>query len=117
MFPLTLPRSFRPYHIKKPIIIPQEADKQLPDPRLEKTTEESTCTKILSEIDHILNQKFEISTSLSELDLVLRQLDAEDVPPPKYTEEEEIDPWTILDTFGTITMDDFKGGYLPSEKL
>ena len=28
-----LPRISRPYHIKEPIIIPQEAEKQLPDPR------------------------------------------------------------------------------------
>ena len=76
-------------NIKESIIILQEADKQLPDPRLENTLEESTCTNISSEIDHILNQEFEISTSLSELDLMLRQLEAEDVPPPNNTEAEE----------------------------
>ena len=29
----TLPRILRPYHIKEPIIIPHEAEKQLPEPR------------------------------------------------------------------------------------
>ena len=100
-----LRRSSRPYNIKEPIIIPQEADKQQPDPR-ENTIEESTCTDISSDIDHILNQEFEISASLSELDLILRQLEAEDVPPPN-TEAEETDAWTVLDTLGTIVMDDF----------
>ena len=94
------------YSIKGPIIIPQEADEQLPDPS-ENTSEESVSTDISSEIDHILNQGFEISTSLSELDLMLRQLESEDVLPPN-TEVEETNAWTVLDTLGTIAMDDFK---------
>ena len=102
----TLPRrSSTPYNIKEPILNPKEADKQLPDPR-ENTTKESTITDILSEIDQILNQEFEISASLSELDLMLRQLESEGVPPPN-TEAEETNAWTVLDTLGTITMDDF----------
>ena len=100
-----LPIISRPYKIK--VIIPQEAEKQLPVPRLENTIKESTCSNISSEIDHILNQEFEISTSLSELDLMLRQLEAEDVPPPNYTKEEETKAWTVHDTFGTIAMDVF----------
>ena len=105
--PDNLPRISRPYHIKGPIIIPQEAENQLSDPRsqLENIIEESTCTNISSERDHILNQGFEISTSLSELGLMLRQLEADDVPPPNYTEE-ETKAWTVLDSFGTIAMDE-----------
>ena len=101
----TLPRrSSRPYNIKEPIIIPQEANEQLPDPK--ENTMEEINTDISSEMDHILDQEFEISTSLSELDLMLRQLDSEDVPLPN-TEAEETNAWTVLDTLGTIAMDDF----------
>ena len=78
----TLSRRSRPYYIKESII-PQEEEIHLPDPRYQNTIEESTCTSISSEIDHILNQEFEISTSLSELDLTFTQLQAEDVPPQK----------------------------------
>ena len=42
---------------------------------------------ISSEIDHILNQEYEISASSSELDLMLRQLESEDAP-LSSTEEE-----------------------------
>ena len=46
----TLPQISRTYHIKEPIIIPHEEEKQLPDPRsqLKNTIEESTCTSISS---------------------------------------------------------------------
>ena len=67
---------------------------------------EEISTDISSEVDHVLNQEFEISTSLSELDLILRQLDSEDVP-PSNTETEETNAWTVLDTLGTIAVDDF----------
>ena len=52
--------------------MPHEAEKQFPNPRsqLENTTEETIS--ISSEIDHILNQEFEISTWLSELDYMLK---------------------------------------------
>ena len=67
---------------------------------------EEISTDISSELDHILNQECEISTSLSELDLMLRQLDSEDVAPPN-TEAEETNAWTALDIPETTTMDDF----------
>ena len=95
----TLTRISSPYHIKESIIIPHEAEKQLPDIRyqLENTTEETTS--ISSKKDYILHQEFEISTSLSGFDYMLRQLEADDVPPPNYTEEEETETWTVLDSF------------------
>ena len=59
-------RPFTPYNLPELIIIPQETDQKLIDPRLESAS-------ISSEIDHILNQEYDISASLSELDLMLRQ--------------------------------------------
>ena len=37
---------------------------------------------------------------------MLRQLEADDVPPANYTEEEETKAWTVIDSFGTIAMDE-----------
>ena len=58
---------------------------------------------ISSEIDHILNWEYEISASLSELDLILRQLESEDAPLPST--EEETNAWTIIDSMETIVND------------
>ena len=58
---------------------------------------------ILCEIDHILNQEYEIATSLSELDLMLRQFESEDAPLPNT--EEETNAWTVIDSMGTIAND------------
>ena len=109
----TLPlRISRPYHINEPIIIPQEAVKQLPDPRLQQQNNETIetmkeTTSISSKRDKILNQDLEISTFLSELDYLLRQLKADETgPSPNYTEKEETEAWTVLDSFGTIAMDE-----------
>ena len=87
-------------------MIPLKAVKQLPDPRLQwETTEETTST--ISELDQILNQELEASTSLSELYYMLRQLEADEtVLPPNYTEKEETKTWTVLDSFETINMDE-----------
>ena len=60
-------RPSRPYNLLELIIIPQETDEKLSDPR--------ELASISSEIDHLLNQEYEISASLSELDLILRQLE------------------------------------------
>ena len=96
--------------MNEPIIILHKAKQQLPDPRLQpennvETMEETTS--ISSEIDHILNQEFEISTLLSELNFMLRQLEADDtVPSPNYTEDEETKAWTVLDSFRTTAMDE-----------
>ena len=36
---------------------------------------------------------------------MLRQLETDEtVPSPNYTEEEESEAWTVLDSFGTIAM-------------
>ena len=82
-------RISRPCYINKSIIIPLKIVKQLPDPRLwQETIGETTNT--FSELDQILNQKLEASTSLSELDYMLRPLEADEtVPPPNYREKEE----------------------------
>ena len=80
-------RILRPYYINEPIIIPLEAVKSLPDPRLQQEIIEET-TSTFSELDQILNQEVEVSTSLSELDYMLRQLEADEtVAPPNYTEK------------------------------
>ena len=71
------------------------------------TNEESISYDISSEKDHILNQEFEISTLLSELDLMLRQLEFEDVL-LLNTEADETNAWTVLDILGTTAMDYFK---------
>ena len=103
----TLPKNSRPYHIKMPIIIPHEIEKQLPDPRPQPENNIEETTSMSSEIYHILNQKFDISTLLSKLDYMLRQLEADEtVPPPNYTEEEETEAWTVLDSFRTIAMEE-----------
>ena len=45
--------------------------------------------------------------SLSELNFMLRQLEADNtVPLPNYTEEEETKAWTVLNSFGKIAMDE-----------
>ena len=53
--------------------------------------------------DHRLNQEYEISASLSELDMMLRQLESEDTPIPNT--EEETNAWTILDSIEAIAND------------
>ena len=85
-------RPSRPYNLPELIIIPQETDEKLTDPRLDSIS-------ISSEIDHILNQEYEIS----ELDLMLRQLESEDAPLPST--EEKTNAWTVIDSMGTIAND------------
>ena len=110
----TLQSILRPYHIKVPIIIPHEAEIQIPDPRPQPENTIEETTSISSEKDRILKQEFEIPTLLSELNYMLRQLEADEtVPPPKYTEE-ETKAWPVLDSFGTIAMVELEtGGTLP----
>ena len=56
-------------------------------------------TSILSELDQLLNQE---STSLNELNYMLRQLEADETAPPQnYTENKETKAWRVLDFFGT----------------
>ena len=93
-------RSSRPYNQQELITILQEADahEKLTDPRLN-----IDLISISSEIDHILNQEYEIATSLSELDLMLRQLESEDAPLPNT--EGETNAWTVTDSMGIIAND------------
>ena len=84
-------------------VIPLKAVKQLPDPRYHKETCEET-TSTISELDHILNQELEASTTLGELHQMLRQLEADktaqtQIPSKKTT------AWTVLDSIGTSTID------------
>ena len=92
------PRNSRPYYTSEPVIIPLEANELLQDQR--------ESASLSSEIDHILNQEYEISASLSELDMMLRQLESEDSPIPST--EEETNAWTVLDSIGTIVNDSNK---------
>ena len=102
-------RPSRPYNLAELIIIPQETDEKLTDPR-------SESTSISSEKQHILNQEYEISASLSELDLMLRQLESEDAQLPSA--EEETNVWTVIDNMGTIANDfNQKWGNPPRYKL
>ena len=88
------PRNSRPYYLSEPVIIPHETNELLQDPR--------ESASLSSEIDHILNQEYEISASLSELDMMLRNLESEDALLQR--KEEETNSWTVLDSSGTIAM-------------
>ena len=68
------PRNSRPYYLSEPDIIPHKTNELLQDPR--------ESASLSSEIGHILNQENEISASLTELDMMLRQLESEDAPTP-----------------------------------
>ena len=85
------PRNSGPYYLSEPVIIPHETKDLLQDPR--------ESASLSSEIDHILNQEYEISAP-SELDMMLRQLESEEAPIPST--EEETNAWTVLGSLGTI---------------
>ena len=81
-----------------------ESVKQLPDPRLHQEALEGTTSTI--SLDHILNQELEVSTSLSELNYMLRQTEANETAPTlNHTERDETTAWTVLNSIGTTTMD------------
>ena len=86
------PRNSRPYYLSEHTVIPQEKNEILWDPR--------ESASISSEIDHMLNQEYEISASLSALDMMLRQLESEAAPLPST--EEATYAWTVIDSLGTI---------------
>ena len=73
------------------------------------------------EIDHILNQEYAISASLSELDMMLRNLESEDIPLPSTEEKtnarEEDNAWITLGSIWTMANYE-QGGYIipPSYK-
>ena len=73
----TQPRNSRPYYQPDPINIPLETNELLQDPRTD--LQDPTDFSLSNEIDHILNQEYMISASLSELDMMLRNLE-EDTP-------------------------------------
>ena len=98
----TQPKNARPYYQPDPIIIPLETNEQLQDPRPhQKDTQAQDLELSLSdEIDHLLSQEYPISASLSELDMMLRNLVSEDTPPLNREEETNAkgeDTWRLID--------------------
>ena len=85
----TQPRNSRPYYLSELIIIPWETNEKLSDAR--------ESASISSEIDHILNQKHEISASLSKFDLMLRHLRVRRCTTTPSIEE-ETNAWTVIDS-------------------
>ena len=113
----TQPRNSRPYYQPDPINIPLETNELLQDPR--ETRMNLIELSLSNEIDHILNQEYMISASLSELDIMLRNMESEDIPLSSTEEEtnaKEEDAWITLDSIWTM----IKRGYTntpPSYKL
>ena len=96
----TQPKNSRPYCQPEPIIIPLEANELLQDPRPHlKETPQDPELSLSEEIDHLLSQEYAISASLSELDMMLRNLESEDTPVNReeetYAKEEDI--WRLID--------------------
>ena len=97
----TQPRRLsRPYSLQELITIPHDADthENLTDPRIN-----IDPMGISRELDHILHQEYETAASLSELDMMLRQMESEDAPLPNT--EEETNACTVIDSMGTIVND------------
>ena len=78
----TQPKNSRPYYQPDSIIIPLETNELLQDPRphLKETQVQDLELSLSDEIDHLLSQEYAISASLSELDMMLRNLESEDTP-------------------------------------
>ena len=63
-------------------------------------------TSISSEIDHILNQIWNLYLAeWARLHAETTRTD-ETEPPPNYTEEEDTEAWTVFGSFGTVAMDE-----------
>ena len=73
------PRNSRPYYQPEPINIPLETNELLQDPR-QTPLQDPIELSLSNEIDHILNQEYAISASLSELDMMLRNLNQKTYP-------------------------------------
>ena len=87
----TQPKTSRPYHQLDPIIIPLESTEPLQDL-------EATQTSLSEEIDHLLNQEYAISTSLSELDNMLRNLESgKNREEEANANEDSEDIWKLID--------------------
>ena len=76
-----------------------ESNETLQDPRPHPETTEDT--NFSEEIDHLLSQEYAISASLSELDVMLRNLESEDRAEETYVIEDNRDNediWKLLDS-------------------
>ena len=98
----TQPKNSRPYPQLEPIIIPWESNESLQDPRPHPEVSETIWSQdpapsISQEIDHLLNQEYAISASLSELDMMLRNLESEDNREEEtYANEDNEDIWKLI---------------------
>ena len=96
----TQPKNSRPYYQPDPIIIPLETNELLQDPRPhpKETLIQDPAPSLSEEIDHLLSQEYAISASLSELDMMLRNLESEDTPNrEEETSAKEEDTWRLID--------------------
>ena len=100
----TQPKNSRPYHQPEPIIIPLESKESLQDPRPHLEANETIWSpdpepSLSEETDHLLNQEYAISASLSELDMMLRNLESEDnIEEETYANEDNDDIWKLIDS-------------------
>ena len=87
-------------HPKETLQDPLEANELSQDPRPHpKETLQDPELSLSEEIDHLLSQECAISASLSELDMMLRNLESEDTPNREeetYAKEENI--WRLIDS-------------------
>ena len=93
----TQTKTSRPYHQPEPIIIPLESTEPLQDPR----PHPEATTSLSEEIDHLLNQEYAISASLSELDIMLRNLESEENREEETIaneDEDNEDIWKLIDS-------------------
>ena len=105
----TQPKNLRPYYQLEPIIIPLEANESLQDPRshpkaLQDPLEANELSQdpepsLSEEIDHLLNQEYAVSASLSELDMMLRNLESEDTPNREEETYANGDIWKLIDSY------------------
>ena len=94
------PKNSRPYYQLEPIIIPLEANDSLQDPRPHPEANELSQDpepSLSEEIAHLLNQEYAFSASLSELDMILRNLESEDTNREEETYASE-DIWKLIDS-------------------
>ena len=85
-----------------------ESNESLQDPRPHPEVNEtiwsqdpapSMMNSISEEIDHLLNQEYAILASLSELDMMLRNLESEDNREEEtYANEDNEDIWKLIDS-------------------
>ena len=93
----TQTKTSRPYHQLEPIIIPLESTEPLQDAR----PHPEATTSLSEEIYHLLNQEYAISASLSELDIMLRNLESEENREEETNaneDEDNEDIWKLIDS-------------------